>query len=690
MTGAWIRSQAHQTPDGTGALIKIAHGNMDGVTVFHCLEGETRYWSHDGIRTLKETAGTTQKVLTSSGKWVDAHIHAFGEQSLMKVTLRRNKREKVIFATPEHRWIVRTGTTHHEGTTTTENLKPEHRLASRVPKSRIGQTVPSQFGIAHGFVYGDGTRAAGSTSVNLWGEKDAQMLKYFNESIMSPRKTDNGVLGTHISCLPAFFKEHPSLDEATSYLYGWMAGYFAADGTVSKSGQVVLHSARQADLEFVQLVGMRLGIATYDIIAKERQGYGDEPSTLYSMQFVGSTLNSNFFLTKTHRERFDSAQAKDTFDRIGWTVVSVENTDRFEEVFCAVVPGTESFVLDGLILTGNCPFCGSSQVVNSGPSIECGFCQTNFSVLVQPQYDMMPQTVNGEPYVPGQPPGGAPPPSGPAPVDPAGDDEGSFGGDQLSEKVDTDSNDENPVEGDNSSPKPDGDDDKNPFAKDSSLHEAAVPDYQQKALDKINKAPKPTKDDDARYQRSLDDNHRAGGELRGNSTDRHRRNQKLLTEFGDGKTAKCSYCGTKVDHKSIQQDKIYPHDGYRYANLIPACRKCNQGRGNADVHTFMKTHRRTASTFVTAEESCGVAGFKVHDVLPGHDYRCSGCGETVRIPKSGPYKGAVPPHKKTKTATFVTAEGVALDEERYIAYLALKFTDDRPKTLAEVQDARRV
>jgi LAGLIDADG-like domain len=491
--GALIRAQAHMTPDAAGLLVKVAHGNMDGVTVFHCFSGETRYWTHDGLKTLEETAGTIQKVLTSSGKWVDAHIHSFGEQELMKVTLQRNKREKIIFATPEHRWIVRTGSPRHEGVTTTENLKPEHRLASRVPKSRIGQTSPSPFGIAHGFVYGDGTRPINqrggrASSVNLWGDKDAQMLKYFDGNPMSPRKTDNGVLGTHVSCLPRFFKDLPSLEETTSYLYGWLAGYFAADGTVSKTGGVLMHSASQEDLKFVQLAAMRLGIATYDIVSRVRQGYGDEPSTLYSMQFVGSTLRSNFFLTKTHRERFDAAQDKDTFDRMGWTVVSVEKTDRYEEVFCAVVPGTESFVLDGLILTGNCPFCGSGQVVNMGTSIECGFCKTAFTVLVQPQFPMMPATVNGEPYTPGvQPGGGAAPtaPGGQAPPAAPGakdddDDEGSFGGDKLTDKVkksDDDSGDDKPDEGkpDDSKPPDDskdadaGDTKSNPFAKDSAL-----------------------------------------------------------------------------------------------------------------------------------------------------------------------------------------------------------------------------
>jgi ATP-dependent DNA helicase DinG len=42
------------------------------------------------------------------------------------------------------------------------------------------------------------------------------------------------------------------------------------------------------------------------------------------------------------------------FERAAWTVVSVEPTDRVEEVYCAVVPTTGSFALEDNILTGNC------------------------------------------------------------------------------------------------------------------------------------------------------------------------------------------------------------------------------------------------------------------------------------------------------------------------------------------------
>ena len=41
------------------------------------------------------------------------------------------------------------------------------------------------------------------------------------------------------------------IDESVSYLYGWLAGYFAADGCVAEDGTVILNSADRADLEFV-------------------------------------------------------------------------------------------------------------------------------------------------------------------------------------------------------------------------------------------------------------------------------------------------------------------------------------------------------------------------------------------------------------------------------------------------------
>ncbi len=53
----------------------------------------------------------------------------------------------------------------------------------------------------------------------------------------------------------------------------------------------------------------------------------------------------------------------------------------------------------------HCPFCGGGQVVaGSDGTVECGFCNTHFTVQVQPERAQMPQTVNGQPVdMPGMP-----------------------------------------------------------------------------------------------------------------------------------------------------------------------------------------------------------------------------------------------------------------------------------------------
>lgn len=47
----------------------------------------------------------------------------------------------------------------------------------------------------------------------------------------------------------------------------------------------------------------------------------------------------------------------------------------------------------------HCPFCGSGQVIaNSDGGVQCEFCGTTFVVRVQPEFDSMPQTIDGTPY----------------------------------------------------------------------------------------------------------------------------------------------------------------------------------------------------------------------------------------------------------------------------------------------------
>ncbi len=320
---------------------------------FHCLAGDTRVLTWDGARPISELAGGTHRILGSRGDWIEAPFKSYGVQPLLKITLTRNRQVKELFATDEHRWFVRSGKDQRGSREVlTKNLKAGDRLVPKFPRSRIQRTTPSPFGIAHGFTYGDGTPSGTGSMALICPPKDEAMLKWFPHSHTSVR--DDGNLLVHH--LPRFFKERPERDESVSYLYGWLAGYFAADGCVAADGTVILNSADKSDLEFVRLLCTRLGIATYGITTQLRAGFeGREPSEIHRIHFVNDDLTSDFFLLDSHRDRFESNQKN--FARLGWVVQSVEETDRVEEVFCAEVEDGHAFTLEDNILTGNCFGC---------------------------------------------------------------------------------------------------------------------------------------------------------------------------------------------------------------------------------------------------------------------------------------------------------------------------------------------
>lgn len=322
--------------------------------LFHCFAGETGVITWTGTIPIGKLSGKTHKLLTTGGRWVDAEVRSFGEQQLWAVEMTRNRRRKVVYTTAGHRWFVRSpGKPSRLREVLTTELKPGYSLPTVFPQTgNLLSTGPAPFGVAHGFTFGDGTRDGNyGSSAQFCGPKDRQLLKYFPEAKVWTKGR------IRVGRLPLFFKDLPPLDEAPAYLYGWLAGYFAADGCVAKDGQVILASANRDHLEFVRVVANRLGIGTYGVKVQTRVGYGTGPSNLFSLTFINSTLSPEFFVLQHHRDRFEETKDRQQRERRGWTVRSVVSTEWVEEVYCAVVPGTHAFVIEDNILTGNCFGC---------------------------------------------------------------------------------------------------------------------------------------------------------------------------------------------------------------------------------------------------------------------------------------------------------------------------------------------
>lgn len=322
----------------------------------NCLGGETKFITRDGLRTLEQCAGTEVTLLTSNGYWAKAEIVNFGEQKLYELVVSRAGTVKSIFTTTDHRWFVSKGQGENDRSLgkqekLTRDLVAGDRLY-QVFGYGISRNTPSLAGIQHGLVFGDGTRVSdsnnfSSASIQLCGEKDNTLLKYF-----LGYDTKENQEGVKVSGLPRLYKEGPSMLNDRNYLYGWLAGYFAADGCVSKEGNIILNSTNKENLETARDICHLLGIGVNSINEQDRiSNLTGDPSTLYSLTFMRETLVADFFLIEKHKERFLNNPSK---RRSHWRVVAVNETDRFENVYCAVVPETHEFVLEDNILTGNC------------------------------------------------------------------------------------------------------------------------------------------------------------------------------------------------------------------------------------------------------------------------------------------------------------------------------------------------
>ena len=330
-------------------------------SLVNCFAYETEIITDNGIKKIGDLSGKTANLMSRNGKYIQSEIKNFGQQTIWELNLSKGRSKKTIRTTENHRWFrkpYRKGIERDSAKkieVLTGELVTGDLLISTYGQSIKGNIKPSPYGIVAGIVFDDGSVCSNVGRIRLCGEKDAQLLKYFlNPSISN---YDGDII---VGNLPKYFKDKPSLDMDKSYLYGWLAGYFAADGSVKEKGQIRLSSASESNLNFVRDVLSKLGIGYSPIIYQNRIGIGQaEPSKLYSININGCDLKEDFFLIESHKQRFISRVYK---DQRNWKVESIKQTTDVEDVYCAVVPDTHEFVLESNILTGNCWFSSMREL----------------------------------------------------------------------------------------------------------------------------------------------------------------------------------------------------------------------------------------------------------------------------------------------------------------------------------------
>ena len=318
----------------------------------YCLSGDTKILTKEGIKPLNELVGKTIQVLGKNHGWETATVKHFGKNTLRKLVVERYGVRKTIKATGNHRWFI--ATSNGREILTTDELKPGMKIVYNT-SNVWSKVTPSPFGVAHGFFIGDGDKVRGRA--NFCGDKIA-LLPYFTPANVSGSDKEYTTIG-----IPNNFKDLPSLDESPSYLYGWLSGYFAADGCVDAKGRCTLSSCQKENLEFARDVLCILGMPVNEIRYQDRiSNLTGEMGRVYVLSLSQEYLKDDFFIRPSHKERVQRGDRKCR----NWTVVSVDDTGVVDDVFCAVVPGSQSFTLDGNILTHNCFAYDIEELVNRG------------------------------------------------------------------------------------------------------------------------------------------------------------------------------------------------------------------------------------------------------------------------------------------------------------------------------------
>src|SRR3989304_1619935 len=311
----------------------------------HCLPGETRVITKEGVLPISKLAGHTVQVLSQGGVYRKAEFKSYGYQQLWEV----HTDDGVLFATAGREWRV-DGRMARKQTKDLRGSSIPRVTASERPK----QNADFWEGVRHGIIFGDGTLSneGKQAHVLLHTPEKRELAKYFEGcATITPHHKDEylGVYGLHPS-----FKKLPAGALPASYWYGFTCGLLATDGSVNTRGDTVL---TQKNPEVLLNIAHRLPwLGLLGGRVREHRAWNSFTKQIEPMNYLTlkkQSLQPQDFVRADQRKRFTDNFEETSYGKFA-KVKKVVPSNRFEEVFCCVEPETHTFVIEGGLLTGNC------------------------------------------------------------------------------------------------------------------------------------------------------------------------------------------------------------------------------------------------------------------------------------------------------------------------------------------------
>ncbi len=359
------------SPPGRGMAMmgtRFVHEEQNNGSLINPLHVETPILTRDGWVAIGDLQGQKGvKVLSSSflygresGKftnntptWVEADISDVEMQPSIKISYRglMGKQSSVI-ASVNHRWFIKKATHHNWKRVTGNELEVGDFLPTVKPHI---QFKPSRAGMQHGFFFGDGDR--GNGILTQFGSSTAVLSNLFGESVHYAKRS--AWVG---QCPLAWaFLPEGRYGQDQRYVYGFLAGYFAADGTVGKDGACSISSARPEEITQVRNLFLNLGIdVSLPKISSTSSNYKKERE-LWIIRINRFDLQEQFFLKAQHRERWLETTYGKLPTKKNARITSITSVGE-QPVLCATVPGYEQFVIQDFIMTSNCAMISTEKL----------------------------------------------------------------------------------------------------------------------------------------------------------------------------------------------------------------------------------------------------------------------------------------------------------------------------------------
>lgn len=338
---------------------------VGGAALNNPLHIDTEFFTKDGWKKLSDySEGDIVEVLSSTklyGRdhtssastplWVNGRVSKTEIQDCIEIIYEdKYGTQTSTIASKNHRWFRKLNTKTDWERVTSMDLNVGDYLP--IVRPRRNFTICKQ-GQEHGFFFGDGTRSNGE-------------LHQFKDSVPVLEKLFSNI--DYITDGHAVVRQCPKawgkllsneyLND-NRYLYGFLSGYFAADGFVGQSGSCSISSARYDELAVVKSYFEKLGIRTGNIRVSSTSSNFKDDRELYQLSIVNVDLSEDFFLKEEHLDRWKQYCEKGKRDFA--KVVSITEAGE-QPVKCLTVDHYEQFVIQGYALTSNCAFVSTDKI----------------------------------------------------------------------------------------------------------------------------------------------------------------------------------------------------------------------------------------------------------------------------------------------------------------------------------------